>query len=96
MTLTIRKVFQALDVQVRIGHGTDLPEHVADGMIYVGRCRSVGPYVRFYPTPRHAREDRPVTCAVHDRAEFRRAYRLARVARAGGVLDGAHPSSTPR
>lgn len=81
---------QKIADQFRLGipPGTDIPAHVADYMVGVGNTPATGPYVRVFLSEVAAEADTPIVLPVRSRPGWREAWRLARVIRPGGRMNG--------
>lgn len=75
--------------------GTDLPEHVADFTISVTNFLPTGPAIHVYLSGPAAEADTPIILPVTCRAGWLEAYRLARVIRPGGRMNGGDNSWPP-
>ncbi len=68
--------------------GTDLPDHIADGMIQLGNAPATGPCVRVYLSDAAAQASTPLVLLVRSRADWKMTYRLVRAIRPGGCGNG--------
>lgn len=91
--LTAKKI--AEHAVLGIPPGTDLPEHVADFTISVTNYQPTGPAIQVYLSAAAAEVDTPVILSVTCRAGWLEAYRLARVIRPGGRMNGGDNSWPP-
>ncbi len=85
--LNAEKVLEHLIPLISIPPGTDLPKHIEDCMVDIGTSAVSGPYVKVYLCEDAATRDLPIVFTVSDRADFRHAYRNARMMRPGGAAN---------
>lgn len=67
--------------------GTALPKHVEDCMVDVGTSAVSGPFVKVFLCEDAALRDMGVVFSVQTRADYRNAYRHARMMRPGGACN---------
>lgn len=86
--LTSEKIYQHLALSLDIPPGTDLPAHVAGYLVDAANTLPTGPCVRVFLSEAAAEADTPIILPVRSRAGWREAWRLARVMRPGGLMNG--------